>query len=173
MPSVLGTFLSCLHPTARLACPLVIIAGAIHVIVISLRNKRFHWPIAIAWVVLLALAAWSGSLRYSPLQFGSRRLPVLRGFEIRSFNRVPVTITPGQVVSAAPGLPLVIHPETIPVPIDCRWFASAGGALDDPRSCDTVYVAPNGVPSEILRLRVQPACGLPPAVAEFKISIMP
>ncbi len=173
MPSVLGTFLSCLHPTAQLACLIIFIVGAVHVLIISLRNRRFHWPIAIAWVVLLALAAWSGSLRFSPLQFGSRRLPVLRGFEIRSVNRAPVTIGPGAVVSAAPGLPLVIHPQTIAAPLDCRWFASAGGALDDPRSCDTVYAAPNGVPSEILRLRVQPACGLPPAVAEIKISIMP
>ncbi len=173
MPSALGTCLSCLHPTAQVACLVILVAGGVHVLVISLRSKRFHWPIAIAWIGLIVLAVWFGSLRYSPLQFGSQRMPVLKAFEIGRANRAPVSIAPGEVVTAAPGLPLVIHPETIPVPMDCRWFASAGGALDDPRSCDTVYVAPDGIPFEVLRLRVQPACGLPPAVAQIKISILP
>ncbi len=173
MATTLGTFLSCLHPTAQLACLVILVVGAVHVLVISLRNRRFHWPIAAAWGTLLALTAWSGSLRYSPLQFGSERLPAVRAFVIWRPNRAPVTIAPGEVVSATAGLPLVIHPQTLSAPVDCRWFASAGGALDDPHSCDTVYAAPQGIPSETLRLRVQPACGLPPVVAQIKISILP
>ncbi len=173
MPFGLGTILSCLHPTAELGCLILFIVGAAHLSFVSLRSRRFHWPIALEWLVLLALTTWFGSLRYSPLGFGGRRLPVVRAFEIQQPNRAPITIASGAVVSAAPGLPLVIHPEMIPVPVDCRWSASAGGALDDPRSCDIAYAAPEGVSSEILRLRVQPACSLPPAVAQIKISIMP
>lgn len=173
MPVALTTSLGCLHPIAQVACITIILVGAVLVLVITLRGRRVGWQLALAWVALFALATWFGSLRYSPLRFGSARLPVLQGFEIRRPNRAPIIIASGKVVSASPGLPLVIHPQTLPVRTQCQWSASAGGALDDPRSCDTTYAAPAGAPFEILRLRLQPACGLPPAVAQIKISILP
>lgn len=173
MPASLGRLLACTHPAAQLAGLVGLAAAALYLLAAALLHKRHHWAIPVACLALLIGAAWLGSLRYSPLGFGSERRPLLNDFEIKRLNRAPVRVTTGAVLSVVAGSPVQIYPQILPGPVDCLWAASAGGALDDPHSCDTVYVAAAGRPSETLRVRLRSACGLEPAVAQIKISILP
>jgi hypothetical protein len=51
-------------------------------------------------------------------------------------------------------------------------MSASGGALDDPQSCATVYVPPQA-DYDILKVSLQPGCGLPRSVGQIKISILP
>ena len=173
MPLAVGDLLGCIHPVARLTGLALLAVGLVCVLVAAVFRRRICWPLVAACIALSLSAVWLGALRYSPLGFGTARLPLLSRFEIRRVNRVPITLASGEVVSVTAGSPVQIYPEILPGPVVCLWSASAGGALDDPRSCDTVYVAAQGVPFETLRLRLRSACGLAPAVVQIKISILP
>jgi hypothetical protein len=161
-----------MHPAAQRLSLLLLVAGLLYLLAILRLRRRLPPLVAAAYVVLFAGVLWLGALRYSPLAFGTARLPLVSGFEIRRPNRAPVVIDAGEFISVAPAAPIVIHPVILPGPVDCAWSAS-GGALDDPQGCDVVYVAAGGVPSAMLRVRVRSACGLPPAVAQIKFSILP
>jgi hypothetical protein len=52
-------------------------------------------------------------------------------------------------------------------------MSSNGGAFDDPTSCDTAYLSPEGVEFDILHVHINPGCHLPAAHGEIKVSILP
>lgn len=165
--------MDCIHPVAQIACVALLASGAVYVLVMAALRRWPRWPAAFIWLVLLIGAIWLGSLHYSPLGFGSERLPLLGSIEVRRPNRAPVALHSGEVITVKAGSPVAIHPALLAGPVDCLWSASAGGALDDLHSCDTAYAADARAPFEVLRLRVRSACGLPPVAARIKVSILP
>jgi hypothetical protein len=131
-----------------------------------LRGGWLRWTLSVE-AVLLLIVAWLGFYPISPLP-----IPTFQGFSILTQVRGRVTILPGGMVTLASGSLAAIHPLTLTGEAHCRWISSFGGALDDPGSCDVVYVPPQRE-YDILKLSLEPGCGLPRSVEQLKISILP
>lgn len=121
---------------------------------------------------LLLLTFWLGFYPLSPLGFSSGRIPVLSGFFVTTRSRLKSTVVPGETISLASGLPAAIEPNLLPVNAKCSWTSVNGGSLDDPQTCDTIYQPPSAE-YDILKIRIQPGCGLPETNAQLKISLLP
>jgi hypothetical protein len=121
---------------------------------------------------LLLLTFWLGFYPLSPLGFSSGRIPVLSGFFVTTRSRLKSTVAPGEILSLASGLPAAIEPKLLPVNAKCSWTSVNGGSLDDPQTCDTIYQPPQ-TEYDLLKIHIQPGCGLPEANAQLKISLLP
>jgi hypothetical protein len=118
-------------------------------------------------VIVVLLACWLGFYPISPLFKNT-----LQGFTVITQRRGSLRIAPGAVISLAAGQPTALEPLTATSNLRCNWMSTQGGAFDDPGSCATVYIPPHSE-SDVLKISIQPACGLPRVVGQIKISILP
>ena len=142
-------------------------------VVALLLHRRVPWVALAACTVLISLALWLGSYQTSPLGFSTGRIPLLRGFRITQAQRGQRDIPLRQVVTLSPGSAIGIDPLLLPVPATCAWASSNGGAFDDPASCDTAYSPGKGATFDVLRVNVRSACGLPSALGDVRIGVLP
>lgn len=162
-----------MHPFARglelgiLAALVVFLAAAV------LLRRRHSWMLFAAWLLPIALVVWLGSYSLSPLGFSTGRIPLVSGFWITRSQRPQLWLRPQQVVNVAEGSAMGIQTVLLPGPVSCIWAASNGGSFEDPLSCDTAYMAGQNEAFDVLRVDVRSACGLPSAVAELHISVLP
>ena len=171
--AVLPLFVPCADPTAQhlglalfLGLGFQLLAGARR-----LADRRFRWALA-AQAALLLLTIWLGVYPLSPL-FSSGRIPVVQGFSVLTRTRGTVNVASEGVVTLGSGIPAAVQALTlVEGNIHCRWMSTRGGVLDDPQSCATVYVPPPA-DYDILKVSIQPGCGLPRSVEQIKISILP
>lgn len=133
-------------------------------------GKRALWLLGVE-AALLLLTVWLGFYPVSPL-FAGGRIPVLQGFNVMTRARGTVKIAPGGVVTLGSGSPAEVRALTLVTDLRCTWMSTRGGALDDPQSCVTDYVPPQSE-YDILKVSLQPGCGLPRSVGQVKISILP
>lgn len=127
-----------------------------------------RWGIGVH-IALILLVVWLGFYPLSPL-VSSGHIPVLRGFTVLTKARGEVNVAPGAVVTIDSGKPAAVQALTLVTDTRCRWMSAQGGDLEDPQSCATVYIPPQAE-YDILKVSMQPACGLPHSVAQIKISI--
>jgi hypothetical protein len=168
--NALPSVLPCTYPAAQ---SLVLVLGMLLVIHLSVRAwlPGARYVLAVE-IMLIVVVAWLGSYALSPLGFSSGHIPALRGFTVMTRTRGMRTIAPGGVITLGSGVPAAIQPVTLPGDMRCTWVSSGGGALDEPHSCAVVYVPPQA-DYDILRVSLQPGCGLPHSVEQIKISILP
>jgi len=95
----------------------------------------------------------------------------LRGFRIMTAARDRF-IKNGEIVSLGQGAYTALSPQMAAGGFQCSWSSANGGSLDDPNACEIIYIPPNA-DNDILRLRLKSMCGLPDAIGELKISILP
>lgn len=131
-------------------------------------DGHLHW-VAGAYIVLILLVVWLGFYPVSPL-VSSGHIPILRGFTVLTNTRGAVNVASGAVVTIDSGKPAAVQVLTLVDDTRCRWMSTTGGVLDDPQSCATVYIPPQAE-YDILKVSLQPGCGLPHSVAQIKISI--
>jgi hypothetical protein len=164
----LPLFLACTHPFAQRLAPALLVTLVIDILAgLRLLIKRHRIILAVASPGLILLVLWLGYYPWSPLGFSH----VLHGFVVIAGSNTS-TIQSGSIITLRSGAVNAIEPIVFPDVISCEWISSYGGALDDPHSCDTVYAAP-GSDFDILRVRLQPICNLPPSFGEIKVSISP
>ena len=156
----------CADPTAQS----LTLALCITLVFQLLAGGRFRW-VAGAQAALVLLVVWMGFYPLSPL-FSSGRIPVLQGFTIITRARGTANVAPGAIVTLRSGKPAAIQPLTLIDDLRCAWMSASGGALDDPQSCAIVYV-PQQREYDILKVSLQPGCGLPRSVGQIKVSILP
>jgi hypothetical protein len=171
----LPPFVPCADPTAQsLGLALCVVLGlSLGLLLLAraqLQGVRWRWALG-AQVALLTLTAWLGFYPLSPL-FAGGRIPVLQGFSVMTRTRGTVNVAPGGVVTLGNGSPAAVRALTLVGEVRCRWMSARGGALDDPQSCITDYVPPQAE-YDILKVSLQPGCGLPRSVEQLKISILP
>lgn len=125
-------------------------------------------PFLIVHVVLILLVTWLGVYAISPFGYST----VLRGFVVitqqESVKVVPVDGMDTLSRSSA----VTIYPLTFPTDVTCTWASANGGMFGDLHSCYTTYIPPL-VNNDILKIGVQPGCGLPASTAQFRINILP
>ena len=166
-------FLLCVHPIARDVALGLLTAFVLFVLAATVLRRRVSWIPLAAWPIIIALALWLGSYSLSPLGFAQARIPLVSGFWVTRAQRPQSWVMPRQVVTMAEGSAIGIQTVLLPAPASCRWLASNGGSFEDPTSCDTAYEPSRGATFDILRLDVEPACGLPPTVTELRVSVLP
>lgn len=163
----------CTFPLAQnvsfaIVIPLIIqIVGILKIPAISSKS------LLIVLIFLLTSVLWLGSYPFSPLGFSSGQIPLLRGFVVTRFDHLPLTIASSKIVTMTGGSTMEIQTLVLPVDISCYWMSSNGGAFDDPTSCDTAYLSPEGMDFDIIHLRIHPDCHLPDTLGEIKVSIFP
>ncbi len=131
-----------------------------------LAGGRSPWALVGAAIVVM-LAGWLGFYPVS-LLFKNN----LQGFTVITQRRGSEHIAPGAVLTLAAGQATALQPLSGVSNLRCNWMSAQGGAFDDPGSCATIYVPPQRE-SDVLKVSIQPACGLPSLVAQIKISILP
>ena len=169
---VIPPLIPCADPTAQ-SLTLALCAGLGFQLLAGARllgDRRFRLALGIE-AALLLLTAWLGFYPVSPL-YVSGRIPVLQGFSVMTRARGTVNVAPGGVVTLGNGSPAAVRALTLLADARCYWMSTRGGALDDPRSCITDYVPPQGE-YDVLKVSIQPGCGLPRSVGQVKISILP
>jgi hypothetical protein len=168
----LPQLLPCTHPISQSAA-LALAAIAIFQLVIGKRFLPATAKITLGMAVaLIFLAVWLGSYPYSPLGFSAGRMPVLRGFMVTTRSKPRFALSPGEFFTLVSGSPAIIEPVLLTGEVKCAWSSANGGSLDSPDTCDIAYNPPQAG-YDILKLHLQPACGLPDSGAEIKISILP
>lgn len=163
----------CVAPIARNIALMLAAAAVIHCSLSVGRRRAIPWLAFAGYGLLIILSIWLGSYRLSPAGFSSGRIPLLSGFVVTQPQRAPEEIVSGQVVSMGSGAPLAIQPMLLPGPVACMWLSSNGGEFDGPDGCDTVYSPGDQIGFSVLLVSVRSGCGLPPALGEIKISILP
>ena len=138
-----------------------------------LHSRRVLWIPFVVCLLLIALAGWLGSYRFSPLGFSSGRIPLINGFVITRRQQAQAVASPMQTITVAAGSAIGIDPQMLPGPVTCLWSSANGGAFDDPASCDTAYSPGEGAGFDVLRVDIRSACGLPSTVAQLNISMLP
>jgi hypothetical protein len=166
-------FLTCAHPVSQ---PIVLALGVFGVAQGGLVGMKILPRSAILTsgvaAALILLTLWLGSYPFSPLGFASGRIPVLRSFVVTTRTLRRDNVAPGATVTLASGAPAAIQPLLLPVEARCAWSSANEGSLDSLQTCETVYSPPRAA-YDILKIRIQPGCGLPPTSAQIKISILP
>ena len=132
-----------------------------------LLGGRSRWLVAGAVTVAL-LALWLGS----SYPMNQLRGPVFGGFTVTTQTRGTFRLAPGTVLTLAAEQPTGLETLTAIAAVRCNWMSAQGGAFDDPQSCATVYNPPHSE-SDIIKVSIQPACGLPSVVGQIKVSILP
>ncbi len=165
-------FILCMHPVAR-DTALALLAALVLVAVVMLRSRRILWIPFVVCLLLIALASWLGSYRFSPLGFSSGRIQLINGFLITRPQQAQTLVSPMQTVTVATGAAIGIDPQMLPGPVTCFWSSANGGAFDDPASCDTAYSPGQGAGFDVLRVDIRSACGLPGTVSQLNISMLP
>ncbi len=165
--------LPCTYPLAQNMIIALCVSFAVHFLIINRIWRSTSKLIVLIYILFLLLILGLGSYTFSPLGFSTGRVPVLRGFMVTRPGRPAITITSGDIVSIAVNSVTEISPITFPGTITCFWASMNGGSLDDPGSCDVVYLSPQRADFDILKVLVRPGCHLPVAHGEIKVSIPP
>ena len=165
----------CSHP--RVQPILLAIASTLFLnILAGLIWERFWWKRAqwslLTFTALFLLTLFLGSYIYSPLDFSIGKDAVLQGFLVSRRGRVNEIVASGEIISLSAGAPAAISIESEFQDMECQWVSQNGAAWDDPASCDTTYVPP-AADYDILTVRINPGCKLPPVRGQIKISILP
>lgn len=134
-----------------------------------LTGGRSPWLLGGA-VILVVLALWFGSTQ--PILKLRLRAGPLSGFEVTTQMRGNQLIHAGDILTLAAGQPAGLQARTSLQNVRCHWMSTRGGNFDDPESCATVYIPPKSE-NDIVKVSVQPGCGLPNTVGQIKISILP
>ena len=165
-------FFPCTHPFSQTAA---LALGCAAILQAAIGTKTLpgttKWTVGIA-AVLILLAAWLGSYPFSPLGFADGRIPVLRGFLLTTRNMLNVEVAPGEIITLASGSAVSIEPVLLTGDVECTWSSANQGILDNPNDCTIAYRPPQAE-YDILKVLIQPACGLPGSSAQIKISILP
>jgi hypothetical protein len=167
------TLIPCIYPLSQRLAFALSTSLFIHVFMINRIWLMRPKPIILIYLFLVVLILWLGSYPFSPLGFSTGHIPVVRGFIMTRFGRPALSIASGGILTMSGDSITEIKPITLPVDMTCIWVSTNGGALDDPKSCDTAYLSPGGVAYDRLKLLVQPACHLPNAHGVIRISIQP
>jgi hypothetical protein len=124
------------------------------------------------YIVLILIILWLGLYPVSPLGYSTGRISALRGFVVMT-NRKGITNVPLEgVITLGANAIVGVSPLTITDVVRCRWVSVNGGSLDGSNTCNIAYMAPQA-DYDILRVSIQPGCGLPASTGQFKISILP
>lgn len=134
-----------------------------------LTGGRSPWLLGGA-VILVVLALWLGSTQ--PILNLRLRATLLLGFNVTTQTHGNQLIHAGDILTLAAGQPAGLQAHTSLQNVRCHWMSTRGGNFDDPESCATVYIPPQSE-NDIVKVSVQPGCGLPNTVAQIKISILP
>lgn len=132
-----------------------------------LLGGRSHW-LLVGTMTMALLALWLGS----SYPMNQLKQPVFGGFNVTTQTRGTFRLAPGAVLTLAAGQPTALQPLTAVATVRCNWISAQGGAFDDPQSCTTVYSPPHSE-TDIIKVSIRPACGLPGVVEQIKISILP
>ena len=166
-------WIPCIYHLSQSLAFALVISLFIHLLSLGriwLTNSRL---IVLIYSLLLLFTLWLGSYPYSPLGFSAGHIPVLQRFEVTRLGRPAISVRSGAIVTIARDSVAEITPLILPVDLTCTWMSTNGGTLEDPRSCDTAYLSPGGADYDILKLLIQPACHLPDALGEIRISVLP
>lgn len=169
------SLLPCTQPLAQTV--LLVLGGTLVLNILAAVFWRKLWfkrsrLSLLALVGLCLLILWLGSYPYSPLGFSSGKHPLLHGFLITRQGQVNQPVASGEILSLQAGSPMGIVPLSDLPNLSCHWNSLNGGAWDDPGSCETTYAAP-AADYDILTVRIEPGCKLPPLHEQIKISILP
>ncbi|RPH59243.1 MAG: hypothetical protein EHM81_08595 [Chloroflexi bacterium] len=165
-------FFPCTHPQAQSAVLALCAALALQLTLGAKILAGYSKPALLGATILILLALWLGSYPYSPLGFSSGRIPLLRGFMVTTRSKPRFALGPGDFFTLTSGSPATIEPVLLVEGAKCSWASLNGGSLDNPEACDIAYDPPQAE-FDILKIRIQPSCGLPQSVAQVKISILP
>ena len=149
----------------------LIFALAIQIILAPRILPRHYKIFLAAHIVVIFLAIWLGVYTISPLGYVSGRTPVLRGFVVMTAQKGITNIPLNGVITLGSSA-ASMYPITFPTDVRCTWMSVNNGALDDPHSCNTAYIPPQAG-YDILRISIQPSCGLPNSTGQFKVNILP
>jgi len=166
-----GQFFPCTDGWVQNLILALIFAFALQTILSPKILPRHYKIFLAAHVALILLAIWFGVYTISPLGYASGRTPVLRGFMVMTARKGVTSVPLGGVITLGNGA-AAIYPITFPTDVRCTWMSSNNGALDDLHSCDTAYIPPQA-DYDILKISIQPGCGLPNSTGQFKVSILP
>ena len=149
------------------------LASVIHLVAIRKLKRHGYGTALLLYGALLLLTLWLGSYHVSPLGFSNGSIPLLRGFVVSQAHGTAIKIASRQPLSVGYGSIVQIQPEILAGPVDCTWLSTTGGVFDDPANCDTAFVASGAAQYDVLKVRVRSACGLPTAVGEIRVAILP
>lgn len=167
--------LSCVHPVASTMLMASGITLALNLLPILFLGKRWLPQSRISLSVLAALgllAYWLGSYSYSPLGWSNGRYQFFHGFLITRHGQTNMPLDSGGIMVLRAGAPAGIVVVTDTPAVHCLWSSQNGGAWDEPDSCNTTYAAPTA-DYDILTVRIESSCGLPPERGQIKVSISP
>ena len=165
-------FLPCVHPVSQTA---ILALGCAAILQMGIGPKILPGTTGRAvgiTVALILLVFWMGSYPFSPLGFADGRIPVLRGFLLTTHSMAGAEVAPGEIVTLSSGSAASIEPLLLVGDVECTWSSVNQGVLDNPNDCTIAYRPPQAE-YDILKVRIQPACGLPGSSAQIKISILP
>lgn len=134
-----------------------------------LTGGRSPWLLG-GGMILVVLALWVGSSQ--PLLNLRLRAALLLGFDVVTQTNNSQHIRSGDVLTIAAGKPTGLQPRTSLQNVRCHWMSTRGGIFDDPQSCATVYLPPQSE-NDIVKVSIQPGCGLSPIIGQIKVSILP
>jgi hypothetical protein len=163
---------SCLHPSAQNLLLALFALFILGLIVSRHISPRYYKVGLIINALLILLTLWAGDYRYSPLGFASEGRFVLQEFVVLTRERGEKHIAPNEIITLGRTSAAFIQPILKAENTTCNWHSLNGGQLDGQDSCSLVYIPPPA-DYDILRLSIQPGCGLPNTVEQIRISILP
>ncbi len=162
-----------MHPLAQSAALAIIAASVIHLAAIRKLKRHGYGTALLLYGSLLLFTLWLGSYPLSPLGFSNGRIPLLRGFVVSQAHGTTLTVASRQTLTMGYGSIVQIQPDVLAGPVDCTWSSATGGTFDDPANCDTAFAPSSSAQYDVLKVLVRSACGLPTAVGEIKVAILP
>ncbi len=97
---------------------------------------------------------------------------MLQEFVVLSRERGEKHVAPNGIITLGKTSAAFIQPVIEAENIKCTWYSLHGGQLDGEESCSLTYIPPLAE-NDILRVNIQPGCGLPNTVEQIRISILP
>jgi len=164
--------LPCTHPSAQSLVLALSGLLILHWIAGAKFFPRSYWYFLAVDTVLILLTFWLGAYAYSPLKFSELENPVLREFVVITRESGKRHIAPDAIITLGGNSIAYIQPVLPPGNTRCMWNSLHGGALDGQDSCNVLYTPP-AAEYDILKVNIQPGCGLASSVEQIRISILP
>jgi len=163
--------LPCVHPSAQNLSLALTGSSIVHLLAGARFFPRYRPSLLAIDACLLLLVIWLGAYRFSPLGLSSRE-NILREFVVMTPQMGEKHIPPNGIISVGNTSVAYIQPILGPGNIKCSWYSLHGGGLDGQESCPLLYTPPSA-DFDILKVNLQPGCGLPNTVQQIRISILP